>query len=178
MEPQTSVSIPCDSEEESERYIENEGMRLDHEAAGTEAENVAPPHVRQVYLITYSQANIEKFPTRRVFAECVAEAFGQTGAGVKHWVCCRERHTNEGQHYHMTVKLERIRRWAAVKNYLKHKHEITVHFSNVHDNYYSAWKYVTKEDEEVLQSSDHPYLWNSKPPRTHRASERGLRRST
>ena len=42
----------------------------------------------------------------------------------------------------------------------------SVNFSNSHDNYYSAWKYVTKEDEEVLQSADHPHLWNSKPPRT------------
>ncbi|KAK2562500.1 hypothetical protein P5673_014165 [Acropora cervicornis] len=33
----------------------------------------------------------------------------------------------------------------------------------------SAWKYVTKEDEEVLQSADHPHLW--KPPQKQRASE-------
>ena len=36
--------------------------------------------------------------------------------------------------------------------------------SNTHNNYYSvSWKYVTNEDEEVLQSADHPNLWNSKP---------------
>ena len=104
-------------------------------------------------------------------SECVVEDFGQRGAVVKHCVCCIEADANECQHNHMAVKLERIRRWEAVKNYLKDKHEIIVHFSNAHDNYYSAWKYVTKEDEEVLQSSDHPYLWNSKPPGSNRASE-------
>ena len=31
---------------------------------------------------------------------------------------------------------------------------------------------VTKEGEEALKSPDHPYLWNSKPPRTQRASEK------
>ena len=47
--------------------------------------------VRQVYVITYSQANLEKFPTRRSFAECVQQAFRETGTGVMQWACCRER---------------------------------------------------------------------------------------
>ena len=86
------------------------------------------------------------------------------------WVCCRERHKHNGQHYHMAVKLERIRRWISAKQYLEDKHGIAVNFSNTHDNYYSAWKYVTKEDEEVLQSADHPHLWNSKSPPPHMVS--------
>ena len=65
----------------------------------------------------------------------------------------------------MAVKLKRIRRWIFAKQYLKDRRGITVNFSNSHDNYYSTWKYVTKEDEEVLQSADHPHLWNLKPPR-------------
>ena len=83
------------------------------------------------------------------------------------WVCCRERHRHNGQHYHMAIKLEHIRKTILLKD----KHGITVNFSIPHDNYYSAWKYVTKQDEEVLQSADHPQLWNSKLPRTRRASE-------
>lgn len=34
----------------------------------------------------------------------------------------------------------------------------------------SAWKYVIKEDEEILESDNHPDLWNSKPPKTKAAS--------
>ena len=83
------------------------------------------------------------------------------------WVCCRERHRHNGQHYHMAVKLDHIRKIIL----LKYKHGITVNFSISHDNYQSAGKYVTKQDEEVLQSADHPHLWNSKPPRTRRVSE-------
>ena len=91
---------------------------------------------------------------------------------AQEWVCCRERHRREGQHYHIAVKLEHVRRWLAVKTLLQEKHGITVHFPNAHDNYYSAWRYVTKEDEEVLQSYGHPGLWNSKAPKTSKASEK------
>ena len=34
--------------------------------------------VRQVYLVTYSQADVEQFPTRRSFAEAVVGCFTQS----------------------------------------------------------------------------------------------------
>ena len=88
------------------------------------------------------------------------------------WACCREEHRDVGEHYHLAVELARIRRRSAVKTLLLEKHGISVHFSNTHNNYYSAWKYATKEDLEVLQSANHPNLWNSKPPRTDKACEK------
>ena len=57
--------------------------------------------------------------------------------------------------------------WLPAKNYLKDQHDISVHFSNSHYHYYSAWKYVTKQDKQVLQSENHPDLWKSKPLKTH-----------
>ena len=73
----------------------------------------------------------------------------------------------------MALKLDRCRRWLCSKKFLKEQHSISVHFSDLHYNYYSAWKYVTKEDEHVLESNDHPDLWNSKAPKTSTAcSER------
>ena len=59
-----------------------------------------------------------------------------------------------------------------MKTLLLEKHGISVHFSNSHNNYYSAWKYATKEDVEVLQIANHPNLWNSKPTRTDEACEK------
>ena len=88
------------------------------------------------------------------------------------WACCREEHRDVGEHYHLAVELARIRRRSAVKTLLLEKHGISVHFSNTHNNYYSAWKYATKEDLEVLQSANHPNLCNSKPPRTDKACEK------
>ena len=172
METQEGVYTCSESEEEPEIGSSNKGQQLDQDPEGASTTNVSAPHVRQVYLITYSQANLEHFPTRRSFAECVVETFNVTGAGVMQWACCREEHRDEGEHYHLAVKLERIRRLSAVKTLLQEKHGISVHFSNTHNNYYSAWKYVTKEDEEVLQSANHPNLWNSKPPRTDKACEK------
>ena len=129
--------------------------------------------VRQVYLVTYSQANLEQFPTRRSFAEAVVGSFHSSTTRVMHWVCSRESHRNGGFHYHMALKLDRCRRWLCSKKFLKEQHSISVHFSDLHYNYYSAWKYVTKEDEHVLESNDHPDLWNSKAPKTSTAcSER------
>ena len=45
-----------------------------------------------------------------------------------------------------------------------------LNFSSVHANYYSAWKYATKEDAKYMQSQDHPDLQSS-PPKTQEASE-------
>ena len=42
---------------------------------------------------------------------------------------------------------------------------ISVHFSAIHTNYYSAWQYATKEDSGFIQSFGHPGLTNYHPPR-------------
>lgn len=127
-------------------------------------------NVRQVYLLTYSQANEERFPTRRHFADAVIDAFKNNTAQIEHWVCARENHSNGGIHYHLAVKLDRIQRWLTIRNALHEEHGINVHFSSSHYNYYSAWSYVTKEDDDVLESDGHPDLRNAPAPRTSAAS--------
>ena len=88
---------------------------------------------------------------------------------IVRWICCREKHRNGGLHYRIAIKLDRCQRWMPAKTFLTGHHGISVHFSDVHLNYYSAWKYVTKKDEHVLHSNDHLDLWNEKPPKTSRA---------
>ena len=46
---------------------------------------------------------------------------------------------------------------------------IKVNFSSAHATYYSAYKYVTKEDEHFVVSSGHPEL--SGPPATEEATK-------
>ena len=70
----------------------------------------------------------------------------------------------------MALKLNGCKRWLSSKRYLEENHGISVHFSNIHHNYYSAWKYTTKKDRYVMESKDHPDLWDSKPPKTQSAS--------
>ena len=73
-------------------------------------------------------------------------------------------------HYQMSVKLESRRRWVRIRDYIQFKYSINVHFIGNHVNYYSAWRYTTKSDEEYLQSEDHPDLTNSNYPITTNAS--------
>ena len=87
---------------------------------------------RSVYLVTYSQADITKFPTRENFASAVVYAFSQLqGKGrVVQWCCCREKHKNGGEHYHLALKLDRNERWLSAKEFLLKEFGISVHFSN------------------------------------------------
>ena len=128
--------------------------------------------VRQVYLVTYSQADTSKFPMRKLFAEAVVLSFsrGMT-TSVVHWCCSQERHERSGVHYHLAIKLTKNQRWLPAKKFLQDKYGISVHFSNVHKNYYTAWRYVTKEDENYEQSEPHPDLSNTGEPSTTKAHD-------
>jgi hypothetical protein len=133
--------------------------------------------VRQVYLITYSQADVRRFPSRDSFAKLIVEAFEQTPASIIQWVCSKETHQDGGIHFHVAIKLDRLQRWLTVKKYLEDNYFIVVNFSGTHVNYYSAWVYVTKEDNEYLESKDHPLLRNGLPPRTMQASQASSQRA-
>ena len=126
--------------------------------------------VRQVYLITYSKADAQKFPTRESFAQALVKSFEAINTKIELWVFSKEAHQVNGFHYHMALKLNRCKRWLSSKRYLEENHGISVHFSNIHHNYYSAWKYTTKKDRYVMESKDNPDLCDPKPPKTQSAS--------
>ena len=130
--------------------------------------------VRQVYLITYSQVDVEICPSRQSFVTLIVGAFNICGIDVAQWVCSKENHTEGGFHYHMAVKLSERRRWLSVRNWLQATYHVRVNFSNNHNNYFSAWQYTTKEDSEYIQSENHPDLTNAEPPRTSQASSTRL----
>ena len=126
--------------------------------------------VRSVYLVTYSQADLRKFATRAEFASAVVESFSRSTVRILHWCCSQEPHQQSGVHYHMCIKLDRNHRWLPSKHHLKDTYDISVHYSNVHHNYYSAWRYVTKEDSAYVQSDNHPRFASNRQPRTNPAS--------
>lgn len=134
---------------------------------------------RTVYLITYSQANLEKFSTREQFALRVKQEFESSSKiSVLQWVCCRESHTtSDGVHYHLAVKLSAKKRWKSVKEKMQDEEGVVLHFSSKHDNYYTAYQYVTKSDTEFVVSDGHPDL--SGAPRTSKCvrSHRTKRKS-
>ena len=116
--------------------------------------------VRKVYLIMYSQVDEELFPTRRSFVDAVLQSFND--CNVVQWFCSLEQHISAGVHYHMAIKLDQNKRWISSKRFLLERRGISVHFSEIHTNYYSAWKYI--------ESLEHPDLMNVGPSRTMMAS--------
>ena len=128
-----------------------------------------PRDIRRVYLLTYSQADINTFPTRKSFAQAVVCAFSGVNNHVIQWCCSQEPHVRAGVHYHMCVKLRKCQRWLPVKKALNKSYGISVHFSDIHANYYTAWRYVTKQDESPEESDGHPNLTSSDGPKTMNA---------
>lgn len=123
---------------------------------------------RRTYLVTYSQANRQKFPTRESFGQCVVNSFN-SGSGkvqVTHWACCLEQHKNGGEHYHLCLKLSGPKRWKSVKESIHNMHGVVLNFSDRHDNYYTAYKYVCKDDSNTFHCADHPNLDSVGSPKT------------
>ena len=135
-----------------------------------------PRTPRRTYLVTYSQADLQKYPTREVFGKSVAEAFdsGESKHKVTCWACCLEPHKDGGYHYHVSIKLTGAKRWKSVKDKFAEQN-VQLHFSDHHTNYYSAYKYVSKSDKEVFHSAQHPNLTEVSSPRTKKCVD-ALRR--
>ena len=127
---------------------------------------------RSVYLITYSQADLSTFSTRESFAQAIVEKFHSHGAEVTRWECCKENHVEEGVHYHLAVKLDRVKRRLTIRNEIHQDYNININFSEHHTNYYNAWRYVTKSDQDFVQSKNHPDLTSTTEPRTTAASRK------
>ena len=60
--------------------------------------------VRSIYLITYSQAEIEVY-TKEYFATLVVKAFEEGSVKVVQCVCSQESHTEKGEYFHLAIKL-------------------------------------------------------------------------
>ena len=123
---------------------------------------------RKVYLITYSQANRILYPTKESFGLDEVEAFNQGLSKMKvlPCTCCLESHQNEGDHYHLAVKLSGSKRWKCVTEFLMKKSGIVVNFSDSHHNYYTALKYISKRDTNIFLSLNHPNLQEMSSPKT------------
>jgi len=104
------------------------------------------------------------------FCEAVLNCEGKKSKVIQ-WTCSQENHKTQGKYYHMVIKLNKIKRLLSVWEYLKNEWNVYVHFSYRPTNYYLAWLYTTKEDEDFIQSAGHPDLGNSGPPRNMAASQ-------
>ena len=139
---------------------------------------------RRLYLVTYSQANLELFPTRESFGQMLQEEFnaGQGKVKVEYWACCKETHKDGGFHYHCSLKLSGCKKWKSVKTNVSKKYGVQLNFSGTHNFYLSAYRYICKEDTDVSHSSYHPKdLLTENSPKTKnaiRAYKAGEKRSS
>ena len=126
-----------------------------------------PSKGRRQYLVTYSQADGQIFPTRESFGNVLENEFnsGNSKVKVSHWACCKEAHEETGFHYHCCLKLTGVKKWLHVKNAITKKYRIVVNFSD-HDQYIYAYRYVCKADRDVVHSDNHPDLSHVGSPRT------------
>ena len=94
---------------------------------------------RRTYLMTYSQADLNKVPTRESFANLVVLGFTngkqEQKAQPLHWACCLEEHANEGKHYHLSLKFSQPARWKSAQSSVADLTGVVLHFSSAHDNY-------------------------------------------
>ena len=117
----------------------------------TETQLQNPRSDRRQCFITYSQADLQRFPTRDSFGNMVENEFnaGKSKVKVSHWSCCEEAHKENGYHYHCCVKLMVVKKWSRVKDAIAKKYGIVVNFSD-HDQYIYAYRYACKADIEML----------------------------
>ena len=85
-----------------------------------------------------------------------------------------QKNRKDRDHYHLAIKLDRNQQWMMSKCYLLCIYGITTHYSSHHDNYFSAWLYVTESDREFKECSGHPERHNQGEPRTDLGEEKGL----
>ena len=131
------------------------------------ADETDPSKARRTYLITYSQVDIDAFLTCESFVKVVKEAFTSSSGKSQplHWSCARENRTDRDVLYHMALKLCSPKRWLHCKNEIYNKHKVVIHFSE-HENYYSAFPYISKYDTEIYLSSENPNLQKIVSPNT------------
>ena len=117
--------------------------------------------IRRNFLLTHSSADMKKFPTRESFSNAVVHCFDEDSCKVEvcYWAWAREPHPNtSGFHYHMAIKMIDPKRWNLVKRKLQENHGTVVNFSTSHDQYYYAFRYIIKEDQEYVKSANHPSI--------------------
>ena len=138
----------------------------------TQAAQSKPPKQRSIYLITYSQCGNSGL-NRQAFAQIILDAWNDSCLSkIIQWVVSEEMHQDGGKHFHMALELDKKTRWLAVRNFLDMRHGIKVNFSDKHDNYFSAYKYVVKYDADYVLSDNHPDLTNATAPRTTNVSQK------
>ena len=84
---------------------------------------------------------------------------------------CQGKHQNGEEHYHVALVLTDPKRWKSMKEIISSKEGIVVNFSDNHDNYYSAYRYIRKDDDSVQHTKHHPNLDDVASPQRKKSTQ-------
>lgn len=150
-------------------------------SSADEQDFVEPPPrgdvCRRTFILTYSQADLQRFPDCASFARLIQRAFASVKSSreIREWACCKEEHQDGGSHYHMALNLSGTRRWNPIRRHIYENHGVAVNFStNSSGGYVTAYRYVLKDKPfgEVLHSEGHTPLQGISSPKTAVAIKR------
>ena len=94
-----------------------------------------------MFLVTCSQVDEVQCSDRERFVEMVLKAFDPRKESFVQPVQCavsKESHSESGCHYHICVKFSKNKRWYGAKRHLLANYNISVPFSDSHQNYMSG----------------------------------------
>ena len=83
---------------------------------------------------------------------------GSGKAKVSHCSHCQERPKDGGLRYHASLKLIGAKKWLKVKESITNDRGIMLNFSDSHNYYIAAYRYICKTDNQVYHSDSHPDL--------------------
>ena len=83
---------------------------------------------------------------------------------------CKEKHENRRVHY-VALKLTDLKLWKSAKKSISLKEGVVVNFSHNQDNYYSAYRYICKDDDSVHHSKHNPNLDDIASPWTKKSTQ-------
>ena len=142
----------------TEKLINMAEERNEDEIIATQP--LATNSVHRTYLVTYSQINAARFPTRVSFGSAVVQAFG--AQNVEYYAVGKEPHEQtNGYHYHVAIKLNKTMRWHAAREYLHETFGVNCNFATTGQMYAGAYRYTTKSDnlaEKFNVTKKHPNL--------------------
>ena len=64
-----------------------------------------------------------------------------------------------------------VKRWYGAKLHLLANYNISVYFSDSHQSFISAYRYMSKKDTEVFHSPGHPDLDSARSPQTSKTNK-------
>ena len=154
-----------------------ESQEDDTEEFVPDVPKTANSNAKMNYLITWTKADTALMD-REQFGHFICRQFEhlekEKGQLISKWAVSCELHIQtRGCHYHMSLSLNKQRRWAQVAADILEAGIERVDFKSYGTTYFSIFDYVQKYDAHIVMSPGHEGLVNTRTNNAIRARKRG-----